>query len=412
MMRNLSRRVWITAVAGLIVATLAATAVGIAQQRATGQMATLANTFLNGLTPELKGKLSFPIASEEWTKWAFIPPSMAPRNGVPLKDMPAASQQQVRDLLKLSLSQTGYDTATAIMANEAVLKLIENKAGADAVAAGKNAPQEFARDPLEYFVSVFGTPSATGQWGWRLEGHHVSLHFAVDGAKTRMSSTPIFFGANPAVVPAGFPEAGRRLLPLHEDIGRELVTSLTDAQKTTGIVGPQAAGDIATGTQIKVDPKMVGVRAGGAGRGGGRRGAAPADPAAPPPPPPPPPTPREVPEGIAYSALTAPQQAILMRLITTYTSAMQADVATERMTKIREAGLDKIYFGWWGPTTKGAQYYYRIQGPTFVAEHNNTQGGGNHVHQVWRDFIGDFGRDLLAEHMAAFNHPGAVLPRQ
>jgi hypothetical protein len=407
MMRHLPRRVWITALAGLLVATVAATAVGIAQQRATGQMATVANTFLTGLTPEIKGKLSFPIASEEWTKWAFIPPSMAPRNGVALMDMPAASQQQVRDLLKLSLSQAGYDTATAIMANEAVLKLMENKAAADAVAAGKNAPQEFARNPLEYYVSVFGTPSATGQWGWRLEGHHVSLHFAVDGAKTRMSSTPIFFGANPAVVPAGFPEAGRRLLPAYEDIGRELVTSLTDAQKATGIVGPQAAGDISTGTQIKVDPKMVGVRAGGAGRGG-RRGAAAGD--APAPPPPPPPTPREVPEGIAYTALTAPQQAILMRLITTYTSAMQADVATERMNKIREAGLDKLYFGWWGPITKGAQYYYRIQGPTFVAEHNNTQGGGNHVHQVWRDFNGDFGRDVLAEHMAAFVHPGAVLP--
>jgi hypothetical protein len=370
---RLSRNVIGLAVAGLLVAGGVATAIGIAQQRASGQMAAAANALLGSLPADAKTKLSFA------------------RNGVALKDMPAPSRQLARDLLKVSLSQAGYTTTTAIMANEtAVLKVIEAKGREANVAAGKAPGQEFARDSEEYYVSIFGTPSTTGQWGWRLEGHHVSLHFAVDGAKTRVSSTPIFFGANPALVPEGFPEAGRRLLPLHEDQGRALVMALTDAQKAKGIVGPTAAGDIATMTQVKPDPKMLG----GAG-GGGRRAAAA------------PPQPREVPEGLSYQEMTAPQRDMLMKLVELYTGAMLPEVATERMGKIKDAGLDKIYFGWWGPTEKGKQYYYRIQGPTFVAEHNNTQGQGNHVHQVWRDFNGDFGRDLLAEHMAMFPHPSA-----
>ena len=374
---QLSRPVLGVAVAGLLVAGAFAAAVGIAQQRASGQMATAANAFLGSLPAEVKAKLSFPIAGEEWTRWHFIPPSGFARNGVALKDMPASSRRLARDLLKVSLSQAGNATATAIMANEtAVLTVIE----------AKQRPGAVARDSEEYFVSIFGTPSATGQWGWRLEGHHVSLHFAVDGAKTRVSSTPIFFGANPALVPEGFPEAGRRLLPQHEDQARALLLALTDTQKTKAIVGPTAAGDIVTGTQVKPDPKMLG------GAGGGRGAAAT------------PPQPREVPEGVAYQEMTAPQRDMLMKLIELYTGAMLPEVASERMGKIRDAGLAKIYFGWWGPTEKGKQYYYRIQGPTFVAEHNNTQGQGNHVHQVWRDFNGDFGRDLLAEHMAMFPH--------
>ncbi len=384
-MRHLSRRVLLIASLGLVLTGAGAAAVGIAQQRASGAMATSANALLTSLTAEQRQKAAFPVASEEWTKWHFIPPSMFARNGLPLKDMTAPQQQAARDLLKASLSQAGNDTATKIMANEAVLGLMEAKGREANVAAGKAPGQTFARDPLEYFVSVFGTPSATGQWGWRLEGHHVSLHFAVDGAKTRVSSTPIFFGANPAVVPEGFPEAGRRLLPLHEDSARALVLALDDTQKTTAIVGPMAAGDIATSTQVKPDPKQLG----GSAPGRGGRAAAP---------------PRDVPEGLSHQQMTAAQRAMLVKLIELYTSAMLPEVAAERIGKIREAGLDKVYFAWWGPAEKGKQYYYRIQGPTFLAEHNNTQGNGNHVHQVWRDFNGDFGRDVLAEHMAAFRH--------
>ena len=93
-----------------------------------------------------------------------------------------------------------------------------------------------------------------------------------------------------------------------------------------------------------------------------------------------------------------------MKLIDSYASIMPPDIAAGRLAKIKEAGTEKIMFAWSGSTEKGRQYQYQVQGPTFLIEHNNTQNNGNHIHAVWRDFNGDFGRDILAEHMAALPH--------
>ena len=102
--------------------------------------------------------------------------------------------------------------------------------------------------------------------------------------------------------------------------------------------------------------------------------------------------------------MTTEQRAALMRLIEAYTSMMADDLAADRMAKLRAAGLDGITFAWAGPAEKGAKHYYRVQGPTFLIEYDNTQNDGNHIHAVWRDFQGDFGRDLLREHLQAFAH--------
>ena len=93
-----------------------------------------------------------------------------------------------------------------------------------------------------------------------------------------------------------------------------------------------------------------------------------------------------------------------MKVVDVYTSAMADDIAAERMAKIKKAGLDKIAFAWAGETERGKKHYYRVQGPTFLIEYNNTQNNGNHIHSVWRDFNGDFGRDLLKEHLKASAH--------
>ena len=110
------------------------------------------------------------------------------------------------------------------------------------------------------------------------------------------------------------------------------------------------------------------------------------------------------PSGLGAAQMTPAQRDLLMKIVDAYSSQMLAEVAAERMAKIKEAGPDKISFAWFGPVEKGQKYYYRVQGPTFLIEHNNTQDNGNHIHSVWRDFNGDFGRDILAEHMTAFPH--------
>lgn len=386
-------------VRGLVAVALVGVLYGgvtIAQQRAAAAMANAATAFLASLTPEQRTKATFPLNAEERTKWNFIPTSMFPRNGLPLKEMTEPQRQRAHDLLKASLSQSGYQTATAIISLEEILREIEGRAaagraasvgaaGAPALAvqaqAGAAAPAAgppqgggrqgggrggpIVRDPELYFFSIFGTPSAKGGWAMRVEGHHLSMHFAIDGAKASVVTTPFFMGSNPADVREG-PRAGFRALASQEDTARALLATLTDAQKTTAVIAPQPPGEIATATTVKVDPLT--------------------------------------PAGLMSADMTAAQRDLLMKIIEAYTAVQTTDVAADRLARIKGAGLDKIGFVWAGSTEKGQRYHYRLQGPTFLIEHNNTQNQGNHVHSVWRDFNGDFGRDLLAEHLKAVAH--------
>jgi hypothetical protein len=323
----------------------------IAAERAASNMATAANRFLDSLTSAQRADATFALRSDEWEKFHFIPTEMFPRNGLTIIDMTDEQRAHAHDLLGAGLSQRGYLTATTIMDLEGVLRELEN--------GGR-----FDRNPELYFFSIFGTPGPTGAWGWRVEGHHMSLHFTVvDG--TAVASSPYFFGSNPAQVRSG-PKAGLRALREREDSARALVTALDASQRTTAIIEDVAPDDIVTGAELTVDPLS--------------------------------------PVGVKASALNAGQRDLLMGIIDSYTSVMADDIAAERMAKIRDAGLDDIGFAWAGPTARGEQHYYRVQGPTFLIEYDSTQGGGNHVHSVWRDFTNDFGRDLLREHLQAANH--------
>jgi len=111
------------------------------------------------------------------------------------------------------------------------------------------------------------------------------------------------------------------------------------------------------------------------------------------------------PAGVAASEMTAAQRDLLMKLVDVYASSMASDVAAERLAKIRKAGAEKIAFAWAGGAERRQKHYYRVQGPTFLIEYDNTQNDANHIHSVWRDFDGDFGRDLLREHVKSSPHP-------
>ena len=334
---------------GLVVVSIVGAMV--AAERSASAMATAADRFLESLTPEQRAQAVFEFQSDEREKWHFIPTEMFPREGLTIKAMTDAQRAGAHDLLSAGLSQRGYLTATAIMDLEAVLRAIENGGRMD-------------RDPETYFFSIFGSPSPDGAWGWRVEGHHMSLHFTiVDG--TAVASSPYFFGSNPAQVRTG-PKAGLRVLGEREDAARALVMVLDRSQRATAVIDDVAPDDILTGAELSVDPLS--------------------------------------PVGVKAAALNPDQRELLMGVISAYTSVMADDIAAERMAGIRGAGLDDIGFVWAGPTERGAKHYYRIQGPTFLIEYDSTQGNGNHVHSVWRDFTGDFGRDLLREHRQASAH--------
>jgi hypothetical protein len=319
-----------------------------AADRSPATMATAATAFLDGLTGEQRPQATFPFESDERLKWHFIPTEMFGRKGLTIQAMTVPQRRLAHGLLHSALSDRGYKTATAIMDLEVVLRALEP--------GGK-----FARDPEKYFFSVFGTPSARGAWGWRVEGHHVSLSVTVvNGAF--VAASPMFFGTNPAEVRDGA-KKGLRILGAEEDTARALLTSLDASQRAVAVINQAAPNDIATMNSLTISPLT--------------------------------------PAGIAAAALTAPQREQLMRLVDVYTSSMAADLAADRMNRIRAAGVEKITFAWAGEAERGKKHYYRVQGPTFLIEFDNTQNEGNHVHSVWRDFQGDFGRDLLREHLRA-----------
>ena len=348
----------------LLLAVIAALAIGsmVAAERSSSAMATAATAFLNGLTPDQRQQASFAFASDERMHWHFIPTETFPRKGLLIRSMTGPQRKLAHDLLKAGLSQRGYLTASSIMDLEAVLKELEAAQRAASSQPPRGAPLE--RDPEKYFFSIFGTPSAKETWGWRVEGHHVSLHFTVVNG-TMVASSPQFFGSNPAEVRDG-PKKGLRLLGAEEDAARALLQSLDASQRAKAVIAEAAPGDMLTMAKVDISPLS--------------------------------------PTGVAADAMTPAQRELLMKLVEVYTGKMAADIAADRTARLRKAGVEKIGFAWAGEPERGKKHYYRVQGPTFLIEYDNTQNDGNHIHSVWRDFDGDFCRDLLREHLRSFPH--------
>jgi len=348
--------------------------VAVSAQRSASAMVMAANAFVDSLTPEQRQLVMFPLESNERTHWNFIPDEAFPRNGIQMKALTATQRKLAHALLQTGLSQRGYMTYNSIMELETVLKGVEEaeragrrgaaQAAAPAAPGGGQsaaAAPQFNRDPLHYHISIFGTPGPDTVWGWRLEGHHVSLNYTV--ARGRLvRAAPTFAGTNPAEVKDG-KQKGLRILGEQEDAARAFLKSLTPEQQKTAIIDNVAPGDIVTGNKVKVDSLE--------------------------------------PVGIQTKSLDAARRLQLLDVVKTFAGLMPDEVAAERLGRIYSAGVDNLWFVWAGGTERGEKHYFRIQGPTFLIEFDNTQNDGNHVHSVWRDYTGDFGADLLRDHLAA-----------
>ncbi|HET9361281.1 MAG TPA: DUF3500 domain-containing protein [Vicinamibacterales bacterium] len=342
----ISRRVILALV---VLAALGGAIVQAQRTSPSASMATAAERFLASLTPEQRQQATFAFDSAERLRWHFVP--QFERNGLMVKAMTEPQRKAAHELLKTGLSDRGYTTYTQIMQLESILRETEKGSGP-------------VRDPENYRFSIFGTPAAKGTWGWRVEFHHISLHFSVVNG-TAISSTPSFAGANPAEVREG-PQKGHRTLGLLEDTARTLVTALDAGQRKTAIFNEVALNDIVTGNTLDINPLS--------------------------------------PAGLPAFAMTPAQREMLSKVLDAYAGLMAPEIAADRMAKIKIAGMDNITFAWAGSIERGQRHYYRVQGPTFLIEFDNSQNNGNHVHSIWRDFRGDFGRDLLREHLRASAH--------
>lgn len=305
--------------------------------------------WLATLSPDLRKQAIRPLNDADRTDWHYTPRS---RNGVSFKQMNPAQREAARAILKQLLSADGMQKVTNIIELEVVLREMESFG--------------LMRDPERYHLTLYGDmekTDAAARWGLRFEGHHLSLNFSFAGDEA-WSDTPSFLGINPAKVPAGLKagRAGLRVLSREEDLARQLLESLDAAQRGKVSLGTATFGDIVTRNAATVQALES--------------------------------------AGLHARDMSAPQQAQLRALIREYANTFAPAIAARRLQRA-EQDFTNTRFAWAGATERGQPHYYRIQGTQFLIEYDASQNGGNHIHTVWRDFNGDFGRDFLKEHYQA-----------
>ena len=317
----------------------------VAVDPAVAEVVVATDALLRGLPPALLAKARRDFDDDERTRWAFVPGRYA---GVEFGDLDADGNQRLQTLLRTLLSTRGLATTMAIVQLEDVLRTIESRGGADAS----------HRDPRRYALSVAGAPSLDSAFAIRLQGHHVSLHFTFF-AGWLVGTTPHFLGSNPHALREG-PDAGQRVLAAEEDLARELLASLDDAQRRQAIVAPVAPPDVllvpGAGFELVTE------------------------------------------QGLSHREMNERQRQMVWGLVEQFAHRLRGEFAAHELARI-EAQRDSLRFAWMGGTERGQGHYWRLQGATFVLEYDNTQNGANHVHTVWRDRERDFGGDPLRHHL-------------
>ena len=302
-----------------------------------------AYAFIHSLSVQQSKEAVFPFYGLAPHEWSFYPASLVSPDGVAVKDLDTIQKNYLYDFIKGYLSETGYDRTRAIMDLENVLKVIN--------------PGNPHRIPENYYIAFYGTPHRDSTWGWTFQGHHVVLNFTI--VKDKIAYTPFFFGANPAEIKDG-PSQGYRVISAEEDIAYSLIKSFSTDQLNKAVFQAIPFVEIVTFTATQVAPMPA--------------------------------------VGIAARDLDGTQKNLLSLLLSAHLSAMPDSTASTRLKSIQADDFDSIHFGWAGSIDHGKPHYYRIQGKSFLVEFDNTQNNANHIHEVWRDFDGDFGRNLLLEH--------------
>jgi hypothetical protein len=334
-----------------MLALLMAAQVGSNLKPAAVGMTEAAQKWLGLLSAEEKAIASFPFDHAERTAWYFVPlqdkDKKPTRKGLRLEVMNDAQKAAAMGLVQSALSETGFRKVQTIMSLENVL--IDQEKGKGPV-----------RNPNWYFLTLFGTPCLEGTWGWRIEGHHLSLNFTIKDGKVA-SITPAFFGSNPGEVKAG-EKQGTRPLATSLDNALSLIKSLNDEQKKAAL-------------QSKAFPEVQGQTV------SAKIGA---------------------PVGVSYQQLQPDQQKAMRQLAESYLENFHPDLQKTERDRLAEAGWDAVTFAYSGTSEPGTPLTYRLQGPKVLVEFINLQADGagnknNHYHTSWRTLPSDFGMTQAAK---------------
>ena len=375
-----------------------------ARRDTAAHMADAASALLDGLDTDQRASATWPFpADEEREAWFYTPTD---HGGLALTAMTSAQHRLTHRLLATGLSDAGYVTAATIMSLENILDFTEEWTS--------SFNRERGRDPLLYWIAIFGDPGSDA-WGWRLGGHHLSISHTILGGEV-VASTPLFFGADPASVPLLGPHPLRPLAGV-EDVGRELVRSLPAEQLSTALVSAVAPSDIIGGNRSvlrdgdgmlrlpeiwrgrlerELDERMHQAQLtaqDGLGLTAEHLDALRFT---------------DRPKGLSAGELSIDDQGTLRALLHLYLDRLPDGLADDEKAKFEGAAIESLSFLWAGSLEPREPHYYRIQGADLLVEYDNTQRGVNHVHTVWRDLRRDFGRhamnDPLADHYTTGHH--------
>jgi len=317
-----------------------------------------ASAFLDALTPAQRAQTQFPLHSDVRRRWNNV--SSAPRFGLSYAEMSAVQRQRADGLLRAFLSAEGYRQSKAIMLINGYL----------AEATGNST--RYGAD--QFWITVFGTPSQTEPWAWRLEGHHLVLFVSVVGDQVVM--TPTFMGAEPTRIPSGI-HRGVSVMGREEAAGRALIQSLSPAQNRQAQLSANKQGsDILT--EAYKDNAVV------------------------------------PPVGISAQQLSSRQRQLLLAIVKSYADQYRQELSAQRLREV-EKHLDRTRFAWIGRNGVDAPMYYRIHSPVVLIEFDQKRAVSlpgdpkiplrTHVHTVVRTPNGnDYGADLLRQHLLEHHH--------
>lgn len=339
-----------------VVSVLSAPAFAQEAPASIAQMTAAAQRFIASLSAEQRETALKPFDDAERTAFKPVP---FPVVGLRYDSMSDAQIALLHDLLKTGLSADAYEKAAQIIVlDDYLLELEQGRGRAPAFHGTRN-----------YNIMIFGDPKPGATWSWRVHGHHLYLSFTIVDGKL-FATAPAFFGAEPHDITEG-PRAPQRILADEEDLGVNLWNSLSDEQKrftiiSIGTLDNGMPNDMFSGRASRVESM----------------GHA----------------------GIPWSKLNEDQQKQLQALVLEYCNNSADDLRFERLKRVEGGGWENLSFAWIGNPARGERKYYRVTGPQFLIEYCAVSLTPNHVHTVWRDYNGDYGRDILAEHLTSNPH--------
>jgi hypothetical protein len=314
---------------------------GIAQE-----MSVSAQTLLTVLDDGQRKLAAQPFTDDTARRWLEYRPRHRP--GACIAELSIPARKAAHRLLATALSDHAYAQAMGIIALEEVLD--------------RKEAWRRRRHSGDYWINVFGDPASSGPWGWRFEGHHLSVTMTVAGDE--VSPAPVFFGANPAQVSYAGRTVSRPLAP-EEDLARALLDALGPPGRAKAVVASRAPADIRSGPSPRAAERIE-------------------------------------PLGVAASQLGPTAKAVLGQLVALYLDRLPPELAARESQRI---GAADLHFAWEGPLIPGTRHYYRVQGDDLLIEYDNTTDDGNHAHTVLRRPRSDFGADVLGAHLRDENDP-------